>query len=66
MSQFSFFLVISYVLIWQLKSPHPREIAFQGEKNANDANGRGGRGGGECGRSWNRLNKSIIVLSVAL
>ena len=28
--------------IWQLKSPHPREFAFQGEKNANDANARGG------------------------
>ena len=30
---------------WQLKSPHPREFAIQGKKNAN-ARGSAGRGGG--------------------
>ena len=33
--------------IWQLKSPHPREFAIQGQKNANargSARGGGGRG----------------------
>ena len=34
--------------IWQLKSPHPREFAIQGKKNAN------ARGGG-AGRRWNWL-----------
>ena len=29
--------------IWQLKSPHPREFAIQGKKNAN---ARGSAGGG--------------------
>ena len=37
--------------IWQLKSPHPREFAIQGKKNAND---RGSARGG-AGRSWNWL-----------
>ena len=32
--------------IWQLKSPHPREFAIQGKKNANV---RGSAGGGEGG-----------------
>ena len=34
--------------IWQLKSPHPREFAIQGKKNANargSAEGGGGVGG---------------------
>ena len=31
--------------IWQLKSPHPREFAIQGKKNAN-ARGSARRGGG--------------------
>ena len=31
--------------IWQLKSPHPREFAIQGKKNAN-ARGSAGGGGG--------------------
>ena len=33
--------------IWQLKSPHPREFAIQGQKNAN---ARGSARGG--GRGW--------------
>ena len=33
--------------IWQLKSPHPREFAIQGQKNANaQGSVREGRGGG--------------------
>ena len=37
--------------IWQLKSPHPREFAIQGKKNANAwGSARGG-----AGRSWNWL-----------
>ena len=39
--------------IWQLKSPHPREFAIQGPKNAN-ARGSA-REGGEAGRRWNWL-----------
>ena len=42
--------------IWQLKSPHLREFAIQGKKNANargPAQGVVGRGGAE--RSWNWL-----------
>ena len=35
--------------IWQLKSPHPREFAIQGKKNAN---ARGGRGLGAGGIDW--------------
>ena len=39
--------------IRQLKSPHPREFAIQGKKNAN---ARGSApGGGEAGRSCNWL-----------
>ena len=37
--------------IWQLKSPHPREFAIQGKKNANargSAGGEGGLGAGGC------------------
>ena len=48
----------------QPKSPHTLEIAFQGEKNANDANARGEGGGGVWAQL--ELTKSIIVLSVAL
>ena len=45
--------------IWQLKSPHPREFAIQGKKNAN-ARGSAGRGGG-AGRSRNWvIHKSSI------
>ena len=37
--------------IWQLKSPHPREFAIQGKKNANaPGSARGG-----AGRRWNWL-----------
>ena len=37
--------------IWQLKSPHPREFAIQGKKNANaEGSVRGG-----TGHSWNWL-----------
>ena len=32
--------------IWQLKSPHPREFAIQGKKNANARGEPGGRGAG--------------------
>ena len=32
--------------IWQLKSPHPREFAIQGKKNANARGSAGGGGGG--------------------
>ena len=32
--------------IWQLKSPHPREVAIQGKKNANARGPPGGGGGG--------------------
>ena len=32
--------------IWQLKTPHPREFAIQGKKNANARRGGGGGGGG--------------------
>ena len=39
-------------VIWQFKSPHPREFAIQGKKNAN-ALGSAGRAG--AGRSWNWL-----------
>ena len=37
--------------VWQLKSPHPREFAIQGKK---DANARGSAQGG-AGRRWNWL-----------
>ena len=33
--------------IWQLKSPHPREFAIQGKKNANARGEPGGRGAGD-------------------
>ena len=37
--------------IWQLKSPHPREFAIQGKKNANArGSARGGLGAG--GIDW--------------
>ena len=37
--------------IWQLKSPHPREFAIQGKKNANaQGSARGGLGAG--GIDW--------------
>ena len=39
--------------IWQLKSPHPREFAIQGKKNAN------ARGG--AGRSWNWLMHNRLI-----
>ena len=32
--------------IWQLESPHPREFAIQGKKNANARGSAQGRGGG--------------------
>ena len=40
--------------IWQLKSPHPREFAIQGTKNANArGSARGGVGGlGAGGIDW--------------
>ena len=39
--------------IWQLKSPHPREFAIQGKKNANGRGQPGGRGGeGVGGGGW--------------
>ena len=43
--------------IWQLTSPHPREFAIQGKKNANvRGSARGGwGGGGGAGRSWSWL-----------
>ena len=41
--------------IWQLKSPHPRVFAIQGQKNANAQGSARGGGGGGAGRSWNWL-----------
>ena len=39
--------------IWQLKSPHPREFAIQGQKNANArGSARGGEGLGAGGIDW--------------
>ena len=38
--------------IWQLQSPHPREFAIQGKKNAN---ARGSAGGKGAGRRWDWL-----------
>ena len=39
--------------IWQLKSPHPREFAIQGQKNANAReSARGSARGGEGGGGW--------------
>ena len=39
--------------IWQLKSPHPREFAIQGKKNANArGSARGGGGLGAGGIDW--------------
>ena len=35
--------------IWQLKSPHPREFAIQGKKNANARESARGGGGGVLG-----------------
>ena len=51
--------------IWQLKSPHPREFAIHGKKNANArASAREGGGGGALGAAgiewyitfWKRKN----------
>ena len=39
--------------IWQLKSPHPREFAIQGKKNANAPGSA--PGGGEGGGSWTQV-----------
>ena len=39
--------------IWQLKSPHPREFAIQGKKNANAPGSAPEGGGGYAGRRWN-------------
>ena len=36
--------------IWQLKSPHPREFAIQGKKNANAPGSARGAGG-----SWTQV-----------
>ena len=51
--------------IWQLKSPHPREFAIQGKKNAN---ARGSARGGGAGRKWNWLMhyKKEQVLQITL
>ena len=40
--------------IWQLKSPHPRDFAIQGKKNANarGSAGRGEVGLGAAGIDW--------------
>ena len=38
--------------IWQLKNPHSREFAIQGNTNAN---ARGSAGGGGAVRRWNWL-----------
>ena len=55
--------------IWQLKSPHPREFAIQGQKNANARRSarKGGRGGG-----WAQLeltdalwNTCIVPFAIA-
>ena len=35
--------------IWQLKSPHPREFAIQGQKNANTRGSAREKGGGALG-----------------
>ena len=44
--------------VWQLKSPHPRELAIQGKKNAN---ARGSARGG-AGRWWNWLMHKVTIL----
>ena len=51
--------------IWQLKSPHPRDFAIQGKKNANAwGSARVGEGGG-AGRRWNWLmHNELISLGV--
>ena len=38
--------------IWQLKSPHPREFAIRGKKNANARGSARGRGLGAAGVDW--------------
>ena len=52
--------------IWQLKSPHPREFAIQGKKNANARGSAGGEGG--AGRRWmhKRLIKEFLNLRYLL
>ena len=45
--------------VWQLKSPHPREFAIQGKKNAN---ARGSARGG-AGRRWNWLMHNCLRTS---
>ena len=42
--------------IWQLKSPHPREFAIQGQKNDNAR----GSARGVAGRRWNWLIHNIL------
>ena len=53
--------------ISQLKSPHPREFANQGKKNANARGSARGRGGGlagarEVGRAQLELTDALIWL----
>ena len=45
--------------IWQLKSPHPREFAIQGKKNANAWESARGSAGGEGGRAQLELTDAL-------
>ena len=47
---FSLFFRPHLRVIWQLKSPHPREFAIQGKKNANARESARREGGG--GEDW--------------
>ena len=47
--------------IWQLKSPHPREFAIQGQKNANARGSARGEGGG-FGWAQMELTDALLVM----
>ena len=49
--------------IWQLKSPHPREFAIQGPKNAN-ARGSAREGGGGGGWAQVELTDALNVMKI--
>ena len=53
--------------IWQLKSPHPREFAIQGQKNANARGSVRGGGLGAGGIDWciKHVNFFFTVSSLA-
>ena len=57
--------------IWQLKSPHPRESAFQGKKCQCPGVSLGmGGGGGGAGRRWNwlmhKMNNNFTLIKIYL